>query len=303
MKRPNFFILGGPKCGTTSLAAWLGEHPNVFMSTPKEPRFFDTDYRLVGRMTLAEYENLFACASEQHLWVGEATVRYLRSHVALSRILEFSKDPRFIVCVRNPIEMVVSLHAQLLKTGKETETDFIRAWQLQTPRSRGKHVPFLCEGYNYLLYGSICLLGEQLAYVYDKVAPNRVCVVVLDDVGKNPESEYHRILRFLDLPTDHRIHFPVYNKAYKLSPMVAKSLRTAEIMRNVLRIRKAFHIEKWIMTWIPRILGHPVHQAKLPPLFLAELRDYFRADVKKLSGLLDRDLTGWLTSGTLSSRQ
>ena len=45
MIRPNFFILGAPKCGTTSVAAWLSEHQEVYMSPTKEPHFFNTDHK------------------------------------------------------------------------------------------------------------------------------------------------------------------------------------------------------------------------------------------------------------------
>ena len=58
MRSPDFFIVGGPKCGTTSLAAWLGEHPKVFMSSYKEPHYFNTDDKRVVD-TLDYYRSLF----------------------------------------------------------------------------------------------------------------------------------------------------------------------------------------------------------------------------------------------------
>ncbi len=141
---PNFFILGAPKCGTTSLASWLGEHENIYMSPVKEPNYFNTDVRIIGRLTDWEYQALFRGACEKHMAVGEATTGYLRSRVAVERILDAVSDARFIVCIRKPIEMAISYHGELVKSGIETETDFETAWRLQEIRRRGVRTPPLC---------------------------------------------------------------------------------------------------------------------------------------------------------------
>ena len=65
MKRPNFFILGAPKCGTTSMAAWLSEHPNIFMSPIKEPFFFCTDLIPGHPRRIIGYEGLFSAATSE----------------------------------------------------------------------------------------------------------------------------------------------------------------------------------------------------------------------------------------------
>jgi len=87
MKKPNFFILGAPKCGTTSLAMWLSEHPNIFMCPIKEPHYFNTD-GLQRIKTLEQYESLFTDAKPEHVAVGEASTHYLYSKEAVPRILE-----------------------------------------------------------------------------------------------------------------------------------------------------------------------------------------------------------------------
>src|SRR3546814_13335773 len=103
-KKPNFFIVGAPKCGTTSLANWLSEHPSIFLSNPKEPHFFDLDRRKHYKCDLARYEGFFNGVAPTHTMVGEATTGYLRSHVAISEILKYAADARFIVGLRNPVD-------------------------------------------------------------------------------------------------------------------------------------------------------------------------------------------------------
>jgi len=131
-KAPNFFLIGAPKCGTTSLASWLSEHQHIFMCEPKEPYFFSTDIQAIrSAETLDEYLGLFSKVGETHLAVGEASTTYLRSCVAVPNILEFQPTAKFIVCLRNPIDMVESVHAQLYQGGRESEADLSRAWSLQ----------------------------------------------------------------------------------------------------------------------------------------------------------------------------
>jgi hypothetical protein len=138
--KPNFFILGAPKCGTTSLARWLGDHPNIFMAPQKEPHFFNTDDRQ-GVTTLVEYEDLFRKAQKEHVAVGEASVWYLSSSQAVNNILEYNPNARFIVMVRNPIEMAQALHGQMLIAGLECVQDFSKAWSLQEERRQGLRLP------------------------------------------------------------------------------------------------------------------------------------------------------------------
>src|SRR6056297_3072691 len=135
IKKPNFFIIGAPKCGTTSMARYLGEHPDIFFSDPKEPNFFNTDfsdeYRKVTN--IKDYLKLFRGA-DKYKRVGEGSVMYLFSKEAISNILEFNPKAKFIVMTRNEVEMFRSLHLQLLSSLEENEKDPEKAWRLQKER-------------------------------------------------------------------------------------------------------------------------------------------------------------------------
>ncbi|UCC88813.1 MAG: sulfotransferase, partial [Anaerolineales bacterium] len=99
--KPNFFIVGAPRCATTALYRYLCDHPNIFMPRVKEPHFFAEDIS-VGKptKTLDWYMGLFEESSEEHLAVGEASVFYLYSSVAVRRIYEFNKEAKIIVILR-----------------------------------------------------------------------------------------------------------------------------------------------------------------------------------------------------------
>src|SRR6056297_204893 len=98
IKKPNFFIIGAPKCGTTSMARYLGEHPDIFFSDPKEPNFFNTDFSEKIRITteIKEYLKLFQGA-DKYRRVGEGTVWYFFSKEAILYILKFNPEAKFIL--------------------------------------------------------------------------------------------------------------------------------------------------------------------------------------------------------------
>src|SRR6266566_130247 len=110
MRVPDFFIVGAPKCGTTSLYRMLRQHPRIFMPDLKEPRFLASDaWAAPGSpsgpisypQTLEEYLALFDEAREDQL-VGEATTLYLWSRTAAARIAELSPAARIIAILREP---------------------------------------------------------------------------------------------------------------------------------------------------------------------------------------------------------
>src|SRR5689334_14600377 len=85
LKLPNFFIVGAPKAGTTSLYHYLKQHPEVYMSPVKEPNYFSYEetvkqnlyHKEKGVGTFEEYSKLFASANGRHKAIGEASVSYL----------------------------------------------------------------------------------------------------------------------------------------------------------------------------------------------------------------------------------
>jgi len=78
MRLPNFFIIGAPKCGTTSLSEWLRHHPKIYISALKELQFFSKDINTLSPIrTWTHYSRLFQDASPKYLAIGEASLTYL----------------------------------------------------------------------------------------------------------------------------------------------------------------------------------------------------------------------------------
>lgn len=293
MKRPNFFIVGAPKCGTTALAHWLAQHPQVFFSARKEPHFFNVD-GLTSTTTLREYEALFANATDSYPAVGEASTHYLYSREAVRRILEYQPEARFIVCLRNPLAMAPSLHKELLRQGYETERSFETAWRLQPARAAGYHLPRTVRGDpDRLQYGCYCKLGEQLQRLLSGAGRERVLPLVLDDTKRDPVGQYRRVLRFLGLEHDGRQQFDAMNPArHTRSPRVALLAREASSLKRRLGLTRQIGVMAVLDQLNTKVakkepLRQPVH---------AGLIEFFTEDVKKLESLLFRDLSSWLNN-------
>ena len=241
MKKPNFFIIGAPKCGTTSMAAWLSTHPDIFMSKVKEPHYFNTDHKVRGKKNLDDYEKLFAHAPENSLAVGEASTNYLYSNEAVPNILKYNPSAKFLVMIRNPVDMAYSLHDYTYFGLTEHIESFEEAWRLQNERAIGKHLSPRCIEPKFLLYKERCRLGFQLQRLYSRVSRDQVHVIIFDDLKSNPHDEYRKVLAFLDVNDDGRQKFSVYNSARE-----RKSRLLSQLIKSVCNTKKKLNISKGV---------------------------------------------------------
>jgi sulfotransferase family protein len=298
--KPNFFIVGAPKCGTTALYEYLRPHPNIFMPELKEPHFFARDLGTYPRVkTLQEYTEIFAASTEEHLRVGEASVYYLRSSVAIRNIREFNPEARIIAMFRNPVEMVHSLHSQLLHVAEERESDFETAWRLQERRSRGVDLPPGSRGAFLLQYEQVGLFGTQTQRLLSIFPPEQVKLILYDDFAASPRSVYDEVIDFLGIPHDNRTEFPRINenKRARITWLRHFSRKPPPILRQVyLNIKQALGPEGMnaIKRKVVELNTVKERRQPLSPEFRAELVETFREEVALLSRLLNRDLSHWV---------
>ena len=298
--KPNFFIVGAPKCGTTALYEYLRPHPNIFMPKVKEPHFFAKDlgtYPFIK--TLEDYTELFADAGERHLRVGEASVYYLRSAVAIANIRSFNPDARLIAMFRNPVEMLHSFHAQLLYVSEESESDLETAWRLQEQRSRGIGLPPGSRGAFLLQYRELGRFGTQVERLLTTFPREQVKLILYDDFAASPQAVYDDVIRFLGIPHDGRTEFPRINegKRARLAWLRDFYRKPPPPLRAAFRKLKRAVGGEGIGTVARKIVAlNTVKEQRVPlsPEFKAELVAEFRDEVTLLSRLLNRDLSHWV---------
>jgi len=298
-RKPNLFIVGAPKSGTTALFHYLSEHPNVYASPLKEPHFFATDLKR-GISDIDEYLSLFAPANDQHLILGEAFVWYLYSSSAIRNIHRFMPEARVIAMLRNPVGLVYSEHAQLVYNFEEDEHDFEKAWKLQEKRRRGEALPRYVVNPEFLDYANIGKLGYQVERLMSVIPKDQLRIILHEDFQADTADAYKQTLKFLDLTDDGRESFPRINQnCVHRSQIVGRFIRKPprHLQKIIKEIERRTGREQfWGINGLTRINTKSQKRPDLRPAFRRELQEVFRDDVEKLSGLIDRDLSHWQNS-------
>jgi hypothetical protein len=304
-----FFLVGAPRCGTSSLAVALAQHPQVCFSEPKEPHFFT---RIAGDVDLArlkaEYIGAFFPAAQlSRAALGEGSASYLYSLPALRTIDRMFPGARFIVMVRNPLEMLPSLHARLLFTLDEDVADFEAAWHLQSLRAKGRSVPARCRDPRILQYAEIGRVGARLAGLIDLAGRERVKAILLDDLAAAPLAVYREVLDFLALPDDGRTAIARMNgtKAYRSHALQRVLMRPPALARRLVAPQTVGPSRPGIAGRLFKRLRKAnivrTHWRPLGAAMRREIIDSVRDDVDLLGRLLNRDLRPWLDAEARST--
>jgi hypothetical protein len=294
MVKPNFFIIGAPKCGTTALSAYLSDHPDVYISHPKEPHYFNDDLRNRHIRTLPEYLACFDGARPHHRAIGEASVHYLYSRTAVLNILDFQPEARFIVMVRNPLEMARSWYSEAAyRSGVgETAASFEDAWYLQEERRQGRSIPRICREPKLLQYQDLCSLGAQLERLFAVVPRDRVHIIVFDDFVSDTRSEFENVLKFLNVPLYGKTVFPRVNEAKEMT--MPRLYHGFVWVRNVVRSRLGLRLGLGVGTGLRTLLTRPRTHDALSDRLKADLVLAFAQDVQRLEKILERELSHWM---------
>ena len=293
LSKPNFFIIGAPKCGTTSLHNYLNSHSQITMSHPKEPHYFSNDIENGGIRNKEQYLDCFSHGDKNALAIGESSTLYLYSKVAVQNIYNYNKDAKFITMIRNPIEIARSFHQVALKVFGEIETDFQKAWLLEENRKSGVNIPKGCIDRQLVLYGNIAKIGQQVERLLAKIHSDKIHFVLYDDFKKSTESEYIKVLNFLNVDKELPLQFRSYNKTQRIkSKAVTKLTNYASALKKTMNIKTGFNIADKIhkMNTTSDSLN------ELPVNFLLKMDKFFQYDIALLSRLIKKDLSKWRVS-------
>lgn len=300
---PNLFLVGAAKCGTTAMASYLGQHPEIHFSNPKEPIFFGRDLQHAWRLpNLDSYLALFEEGRDCR-YLGEGTVWYLYSRTAAEEIKAFNPDAKILIMLRNPVDALYSLHGQFLFSGNESHANFEKALAAEPQRRQGRGIPRAAHFPSGLLYSEVVRYTSQVQRYLDVFGRDNVHIVVYDDFARDPQGVYRTVLEFLGVSTDHRPDYAVVNSA--------RSIRSIALHRWLINPP----VDIWNPgRWLPKgYLAHGlqwraqhlrgrlydlnVTQTRRPPLAPAtkrRLKKSIIGEVEDLSQLLDRDLSVWI---------
>lgn len=300
MTKPNTFIIGAPKCGTTALATYLSEHPNVFMSSPKEPHFFLID-SLPNRTkysSLDHYLELFHGTTEEHKTIAEASVWYMFNYFAVEKILCFDPGSRFIVMLRRPDEMLHAMHSQNLASLQEDIESFEEAWGLSLKTNVRDRYPPLCRAPEFLQYDKIAKFGAQVERLKKIIPSNQLHIIFFDDFSTNTANVYNELLSFLNLSDDKRASFEIINPNKELRNRFLGAILKSppkSVLKFTKTLKSAFGMEKIeIREKLNQMNSKKKRRNILPARLRREIIEHHREDIVLLSKITNRDLAHWL---------
>ena len=213
-KKPNLFIVGAPKCGTTFLYQYLKKHPDIYFPNFKEPHFFGSDLKRKNDaydLTLKDYENLF---NTNKKIIGEASTFYLFSKKAANEIYNYNPNAKIIIMLRDLVDLVHSLHSQFVFSGDEIIEDFSKALELEESRLNGNNIPNQTTIVNKLFYiTNILSVPNNIKSYISLFGIENIKFISLKDIKENPSIIYKDTLDFLNIDSSFKIDdFKIVNK-------------------------------------------------------------------------------------------
>lgn len=285
---PNFLIVGVPKAGTSSLHHYLSEHPEIFMSKIKEPRFFDTAAEF--RKGAAYYARTYFSSARKFSLRGEATPSYFfHSDVVIPRLKEvLGSSLRIIVIFRDPVARAWShyLHARALCI---EDLDFETALLREQER--------ICANPNqWVSYFSEGLFAERLKRWFAEFGRESVLPLLSEDLRDNRAETLRAVFAFLGVDRSETIDL-------RAEQNVSPAVRSASLMKWINRpsllkapvkailppaLRRQF-VDRLVELNLSRSSAKPV----IPNGAERDLRVRYRKDICDLEQLIGRDLSHW----------
>lgn len=300
INKPNFIIAGAPKCGTTSMWYYLNQHPDIFLTRQKEPNYFCTDFpKAVKCHSLEDYMVLYSDAKPTQKVRGEASVSYFYSSVAVDNIKQYCPDAKVLLMLRNPLELLPSIHSQMYFIGDENIKDFDTAWRIGGDRTHLRPVPDCCRCDYLLDYKDLGYLSRYLARFYDILGKDKIMCVLMDDLKVDALGVVKSVCRFLEINDSVEIDCGAQNvnkkpRFHVISRFVRRktSPATSAFVGN---IKKVFGLEN---VGIKKTLGYwnrkEAPREAISDAIRQEMIETYREDVRQLGAMLGRDLSSWL---------
>ena len=298
--KPNLFIVGAQKSGTSALAGWLRQHPQVFMSFPKEPGFLafgESGYPYRdghGKPAPASqyvvtdaraYASLFADVPAQKRIIGEASTWYFGIPGVSRAIKSYNPLAKVIVILRDPIARAYSAWCHARSDFLEPCDSFAAALALESERGE---VEFL------LRYRHMGLYSSALAEYQGLFSPAQLLVLFYEDLHSNPPALWQRVCTFLAIdPTVTPLFSQRYNRSGQPRNRILHSLLRSHQLKRVVRSILPHSISMRLKQQVDN-----VNLAEFPVMdegSRRELKAYYQRDIEQLSELTKRDLSAWLT--------
>jgi hypothetical protein len=293
---PDFYVVGAPKAGTTSLYEYLAGHPGIFLPQRKELRYFGADlaHRRRHELTEAEFLGHYTGAAPERRW-GNGYVWYLYSRSAAAEIHAVRPDARILVMLRDPLRALHALHSEFVFDGNEDLDDFSAALAAEPDRCAGRRIPAEAHFPEGLCYHRTVDYAEQLARYLDLFGRDQVHVALIDDFIADAEGAAGQVLAFLGLEPVAGHSFPHRNPNKRSRSAAMRRLLAAPPprLRAAIRALVPAGARRAAYRRASALNVRAVDRARMPEDVEHRLRMELDPEIVALEALLGRSLAPW----------
>lgn len=292
-KKPQFLVIGGSRCGTTSLHAALERHPEIFVPPEKSPNFFTAPdmENFPGSAAMAamkghtikteeEYLDLFRSALEGKIR-GEVSPVYLQSIHTAARVARFAPEAKIIAILRNPVDRAFAHFVGRRRDGLESLASFEGAISGELADSSPKDLAFN----NYLAIGKY---SHYLVPWFEAFPARQIQVFFFEDFVARPLEVLNDLFLFLgvsqvgaDFPIDRKNQSGITKNPF------LRALWTSTVL---LRAKLRSHLPKSLRDSVGRVFLRSMEKPSLDDNVRQRLAGYFAEDSTSLGNLLSRPI-------------
>jgi hypothetical protein len=287
--KPNFIGLGGQKCASTWLYEVLRDHPDVYVSTPKEIDFFSSCYENGSQW----YERSFAAAHGKRA-VGEISPSYLPDCDAPARACEYNPAFRLVVSLRDPVERAYSNHLHEIRLGHYA----------------GEDLSFEAGLANNPMYLEQSRYAKHLARWLRYFPRGQLLVVLQEEIASYPDREARRLYEFLGIDAQ---HVPASVAARSNDSYLPRSRSGERLIRAVGNATRSLGLSRLVELMRRAGLIAAIHRGSrlqireiVPPMRSSTREDLYRLfgnECIELAGMIGRESLPWKTWESAVSRR
>lgn len=313
-KKPNFFVVGAAKAGTSSIGDYLSRHPSVYISPIKEPHFFSKDIRMADFRAdyreraffdveaylknhplphkhiahiddESQYLELFREVKNEKA-IGELSAGYLYSNCAAENLFKFNPDARIVMVLRQPVERAYSHYLMDVRDLWSCDSGFINALERDFASSE--------KGWGKShLYVELGLYFEQVSRYLKRFPESQVKIFLYEDFKNDPVGFIQELCEFLEVaPSALSAKDVAEHKNVAALPRFKIPGACLPVL-NVFRKYTGMLLPDKIKPQIRKVMFSSKNVPKLREDEFEQTMKYFSEDIQKLSVLIKRDLQSW----------
>lgn len=297
-KKPNLFIVGEPKSGTTALYHFLRQHPEVYIPEQKELHHFAKDlnrerlnfHKKISsyfNYSLEEYLRHYEKVKDEKI-IGDMTPTYLFSKLAAKAIFTHNPESKIIALFREPVDYLYSQHAQFLYGLAENEIDFCKALELEKGRKAGKKIPKNIREPSMLHYSEKVMYANHLKRFLEVFPPNQIKVIIYKDFQRDNAKVYKEIMEFLSIDSNFRPEFKKHNPNEKVRLKFIRQVALSPFVSSISKKIFPKHIFNSIKKTVIKTTTKQEERKPLEQDIVLKLKKRYKPEVCKLNDLLHK---------------